>query len=47
MKFARTVAVNRALPVTVFSSVGDAENWLVGKGRGGPHTPADADEASH
>jgi hypothetical protein len=29
MKFAETVAVNRAMPVMVFSSVSDAEKWLV------------------
>jgi hypothetical protein len=35
MKFAETVAVNRALPVRVFSSVSDAEKWLSGKESGG------------
>jgi len=30
MKFAETVAVNRSLPVVVFSSVSDAEKWLAG-----------------
>jgi hypothetical protein len=29
MYFAETVAVNRALPVSVFSSVAEAENWLL------------------
>lgn len=29
MKFAETVAVNRGLPVRVFSTVSDAEKWLV------------------
>jgi hypothetical protein len=29
MKFAETVAVNRALCVTVFSNVADAEKWLL------------------
>jgi hypothetical protein len=29
MKFAETVAVNRALPVAVFSTVADAEKWLL------------------
>ena len=33
MKFAETVAVNRFLPVEVFSSVSDAEKWLLGKDR--------------
>jgi hypothetical protein len=28
MQFAETVAVNRALPVTVFSTVAEAEKWL-------------------
>jgi hypothetical protein len=31
MKFAETVGVNRGLPVTVFSSVADAEKWLSGE----------------
>lgn len=29
MQFAETVAVNRGVPVTVFSNVADAENWLL------------------
>jgi hypothetical protein len=29
MKFAETVAVNRALPVRVFSTVSEAEKWLL------------------
>lgn len=29
MQFAETVAVNRALPMTVFATVSDAEKWLV------------------
>ena len=33
MKFAETVAVNRFLPVKVFSSVSDAEKWLLGEDR--------------
>lgn len=28
MQFAETVAVNRAFPLKVFSTVADAENWL-------------------
>ena len=28
VKFAETVAVNRGIPVAVFSSIADAENWL-------------------
>jgi hypothetical protein len=31
-----TEAANRFLPVKVFSSVMDAEKWLLGKDRGGP-----------
>ena len=31
MKFAETVAVNRGLPVKVFSSVSEAEQWLLGR----------------
>jgi len=34
MEFAETVAVNRGLPVVVFSSVSEAEKWLLGKDRG-------------
>ena len=30
MQFAETVAVNRGLPLRVFSSVAAAENWLLG-----------------
>jgi hypothetical protein len=33
MKFAETVAVNRSLPIMVFSSVSDAEKWLLDKDR--------------
>ena len=29
MKFAETVAINRAVPVKIFSSVHDAEEWLL------------------
>ena len=28
VKFAETVAVNRGIPIAVFSSVADAENWI-------------------
>jgi hypothetical protein len=35
MKFAEDVAVNRGLPLTVFSSVSEARKWLLGKDRGG------------
>ena len=35
MKFAQTAAVNRGLPVSIFSSVADAEQWLMrGQGPG-------------
>ena len=46
MEFAETVAVNRSMPVKVFSSVSDAEKWLLGEDRGGTqeYTPADADK---
>jgi len=45
MRFAETVAVNRGLPVRVFSSVADAEKWLLDEDSGGtePSWPADAD----
>lgn len=33
MKFAETVASNRGLPMTVFATVPEAQNWLTGKGR--------------
>ena len=33
MKFAETVAGNRGLPMTVFATVPEAENWLTGRGR--------------
>jgi hypothetical protein len=44
MQFAETVAVNRGLPVVVFSTVADAEKWLLSEDRGGtePHAAADA-----
>jgi hypothetical protein len=46
MQFAETVAVNRALPVTVFSTVADAERWLLDEDRGGtePHAAGGADK---
>ena len=46
MQFAETVAVNRALPVTVFSTVADAEKWFLDEDRGGaePHAAADANK---
>jgi hypothetical protein len=34
MQFAATVAANRALPVTVFSTVAEAEAWLLDGDRG-------------
>jgi hypothetical protein len=34
MQFAENVAVNRAFPVAVFSTVGDAEKWLLHGDRG-------------
>jgi hypothetical protein len=46
MQFAETVAVNRGLPVMVFSTVADAEKWLLQNDRGGsePGIAADADK---
>ncbi len=46
MQFAETVAVNRAVPVTAFSTVADAEKWLLDEDRGGaePHAVADEDK---
>lgn len=35
MKFAETVAVNRGLPVTLFTSVAEAQTWLRAMDRGG------------
>jgi len=35
MHFAETVAVNRSLPVTVFATVTEAEQWLLKEDRGG------------
>jgi hypothetical protein len=47
MEFAETVAVNRGVPVRVFSCVADAEKWLLEVESGGtePNAPADADQA--
>ncbi len=36
MQFAETVAVNRRVPVAVFSNVEDAEQWLLNEGRPDP-----------
>ncbi len=46
MQFAETVAVNRALPVAVFSTVTDAEKWLLDGDWGGaePHAATDANK---
>jgi hypothetical protein len=33
MQFAETVAVNRGVPVVVFSTVADAEKWLLNEDR--------------
>jgi hypothetical protein len=33
MQFAETVAVNRGVPVVVFSTVAEAEKWLLNEGR--------------
>ena len=47
MKFAETVAFNRGLPVRLFSSVAEAERWLIENDREGtdPLNPADRDIA--
>ncbi|MBS1235716.1 MAG: hypothetical protein H6R46_511 [Proteobacteria bacterium] len=34
MQFAETVAVNRGVPVVVFSTVAEAEKWLLNEGHG-------------
>lgn len=36
MKFAETVALNRALPLRVFSTVAEAEKWLLSKASSDP-----------
>jgi hypothetical protein len=43
MHFAETVAVNRGVPVAVFSTVADAEKWLLNEDREGdkPHAARD------
>ena len=44
MQFAETVAINRGIPVMLFSSVAEAERWLLDRGRGiEPNAPLDAD----
>jgi hypothetical protein len=45
MQFAETVAVNRSLPVAVFSTVADAEKWLLNKDRVGTEPHASAESA--
>ena len=40
MKFAETVAVNRGVPVAVFSTVADAETWLLNGDRDGTEPQA-------
>jgi len=44
MKFAETVAVNRGVPMAVFATVGEAEQWLLGRASGatGARRPAGA-----
>jgi hypothetical protein len=46
MQFAGTVAVNRGFPLAVFSTVAEAEKWLLDQAAGGaePHAAADADK---
>jgi hypothetical protein len=43
MQFAETVAVNRGLPVAVFSTVADAERWLLKEQRSSRESNAAAD----
>ena len=43
MQFAETVAVNRGLPIAVFSTVADAETWLLKEQRSSTETNAAAD----
>jgi hypothetical protein len=43
MQFAGTVAANRAVPVAVFSTVADAEKWLLNEIRGRSEPGAAAD----
>ena len=47
MQFAETVALNRALPVAVFSTVADARRWLLNQDREStqPHAAAGAGKA--
>ena len=47
MQFAETVAVNRGLPIVVFSTVADAEKWLQSNDRGDSEPHAAADAAKH
>ena len=46
MEFAETVAINRGVPVAVFSTVADAERWLLNGDLNSaePHAAADADK---
>ena len=48
MRFAEDVAVNRGLPVKVFSTVNDAEQWLrhTDRSGSGPQAPPGADTPS-
>lgn len=43
MRFAETVAVNRAMPVTVFATVAEAEKWLLAADRETAGSGPDAD----
>jgi hypothetical protein len=47
MQFAENVAVNRQFPIAVFSTVADAEQWLLRKDREAtePQAAADADRS--
>ena len=44
MEFAETVAINRGVPVAVFSTVAEAEKWLLNGDRKGAEPRAEADK---
>jgi hypothetical protein len=44
MKFAETIAVNRSVPMAIFSTVADAEEWLLHEDSGSSGSPEPADK---
>ena len=46
VKFAETVAVNRGIPIAVFSTVEDAQNWLRHRRPDAPEQNIFTDEAA-